>query len=195
MRKTHERLVQGGMPEWVDGCIELGKPRKTETWYRYWGTTGPIGIDFFPGEPAKGIKTEKRIEGEWEIIESETGALTRQVIDNDVTYCMPEYLVFPVRDRKSWEFYRDRMTPGPRWSQEQIDAEVRRGQVMQLARVGRDLTWHRERAHLTKRDSDLLKQGQDLLAAEMALVSGDDVSDSSELIGSTMIAAVTGVLS
>jgi RNA polymerase-interacting CarD/CdnL/TRCF family regulator len=79
--------------------------------------------------------------------------------------------------------------------QEQIDAEVRTGRVMQLARVVRDLTWHRERAHLTKRDSDLLKQGQELLAAEMALVSGDDVSDSTELIGSTMIAAVAGVLS
>jgi CarD family transcriptional regulator len=79
--------------------------------------------------------------------------------------------------------------------QEQIDAEVRTGQVMQLAQVVRDLTWHRERAHLTKRDSDLLKQGQDLLAAEMALVSGDDISDSSELIGSTMIAAVTDALS
>jgi CarD family transcriptional regulator len=79
--------------------------------------------------------------------------------------------------------------------QEQIDAEVRTGQVMQLAQVVRDLTWHGERAHLTKRDSDLLKQGQDLLAAEMALVSGDDVSDSSELIGSTMVAALMGALS
>ena len=46
---------------------------------------------------------------------------------------------------------------------------------MQLARVVRDLTWHRERAHLTKTDSDYLKQGRDLLAAEMALVSGDTV--------------------
>ena len=24
MRKTHERLVEGGMPEWVDGCHALG---------------------------------------------------------------------------------------------------------------------------------------------------------------------------
>jgi len=78
--------------------------------------------------------------------------------------------------------------------QEQIDAEVKTGHVMQLAQVVRDLTWHRERAHLTKRDSDLLKQGQELLAAEMALVSGDSVSDSSELIGCTMTAAVASVL-
>ncbi len=76
--------------------------------------------------------------------------------------------------------------------QEEIDEKVKTGNVMQLARVVRDLTWHGERAHLTKRDSDLLKQGQDLLAAEMALVSGDDVSDSTQLIMTTMTAAVAG---
>jgi CarD family transcriptional regulator len=78
--------------------------------------------------------------------------------------------------------------------QEQICAELKTGQVLQLARVVRDLTWHRERAHLTKRDTDYLKQGRELLAAEMALVSGDDVSDASKLIESTMIAAVASVV-
>jgi hypothetical protein len=58
----------------------------------------------------------------------------------------------------------------------------------------RDLTWHRERAHLTKTDSDYLKQGRDLLAAEMALVSGDAVSDTRKLIEATMTAAVAGLL-
>ncbi len=76
--------------------------------------------------------------------------------------------------------------------QEQIGAKVKTGDAMQLARVVRDLTWHGERAHLTKKDSDLLKQGQELLATEMALVSGDDVSDSSRLIGSTMTDAMAG---
>jgi hypothetical protein len=33
-----------------------------------------------------------------------------------------------------------------------------------------------------------------MLAAEMALVSGDDVSDTSELIAATMTAAVAGIL-
>jgi RNA polymerase-interacting CarD/CdnL/TRCF family regulator len=74
--------------------------------------------------------------------------------------------------------------------QEQIGAQLRTGWVMQLARVVRDLTWHRERAHLTKTDSDRLKQGRDLLAAEMALASGDAVSDASKLIQSTMTAAM-----
>jgi CarD family transcriptional regulator len=76
--------------------------------------------------------------------------------------------------------------------QEQIDAKVKTGHVLQLARVVRDLTWHGELAHLTKRDTDLLKQGQGLLAAEMALASGADVAESSRLIESTMTAALAG---
>jgi len=80
------------------------------------------------------------------------------------------------------EDYRER--------QEQICAQLNTGQVMQLARVVRDLTWHRKRAHLTKTDSGYLKRGCDLLAAEMALVSGDDVSDVSKLIDATMTAVV-----
>lgn len=78
--------------------------------------------------------------------------------------------------------------------QEQIIEKLRTGRVMQLASVVRDLTWHRERAHLTRKDSDCLKQGQDLLAAEMALVSGDDVSDANRLIDATMNAALAGPL-
>ncbi len=84
------------------------------------------------------------------------------------------------------EDYRER--------QEQVWAKLRTGRVIQLARVVRDLSWHRERAHLTKRDSDYLKQGRDLLAAEMALVSGDAVSDASKLIEATMTAAVASQL-
>jgi len=78
--------------------------------------------------------------------------------------------------------------------QQQICAQLKTGRVMQLAKVVRDLTWHQERAHLTKTDSAYLKQGRDLLAAEMALVSGDAVSDASNLIGATMTAAMASVL-
>lgn len=78
--------------------------------------------------------------------------------------------------------------------QEQVGEKLSTGKVMQVAKVVRDLTWHRDRAHLTRRDTDLLKQGQGMLAAEMALVSGDDISDTSELIAATMTAAVAEVL-
>ena len=78
--------------------------------------------------------------------------------------------------------------------QEETWEQLKTGRAMQLARVVRDLTWHRERAHLTRTDYDRLKQGRDLLAAEMALVSGDDVSDASKLINATMTAAVAGLV-
>jgi CarD family transcriptional regulator len=84
------------------------------------------------------------------------------------------------------EDYRER--------QEQVTARLKTGRVIQLARVVRDLSWHRERSHLTKTDSDHLKQGRDLLAAEMALVSGDAVADASKLIAATMTAAVASQL-
>jgi CarD family transcriptional regulator, regulator of rRNA transcription len=76
--------------------------------------------------------------------------------------------------------------------QGQLDADFRSGEVLPLARIVRDLTWHGRRAHLTKRDSDLLKHGQERLAAEMALSSGDKASDSIRLIGSTMNVALAG---
>jgi CarD family transcriptional regulator len=90
------------------------------------------------------------------------------------------------RPRLLPEDYRER--------QEQIWAQLKTGRVMQLARVVRDLTWHRKIAHLTKTDSDYLRQGRDLLAAEMALVSGDAVSDASKLIETTMKAAMASTL-
>jgi CarD family transcriptional regulator len=77
---------------------------------------------------------------------------------------------------------------------EQICAQLKTRRVMQLASVVRDLTWHRERAHLTRTDSDYLKQGRDLLATEMALVSGDAISDANNLIEATIAAAVASQL-
>ncbi|HUU23338.1 MAG TPA: uroporphyrinogen decarboxylase family protein [Phycisphaerae bacterium] len=125
MAKTHARLVETGMPEWIDGCHRLGRPVSTETWCRYWGTTQPLSPGFFPAEPARGFRTASRIEGEFEIIDSENGSLLRQVIDNDITYSMPEFIRYPVRDRASWQFYRDRVTPGDLWPAEQIEQACR----------------------------------------------------------------------
>lgn len=82
----------------------------TESWCRYWGectfdTAGSIGVD------APGITSASRAEGEFEIVAYETGARTRQVLDNDLTYSMPDFQEFHVRDRASWERYRDLITP------------------------------------------------------------------------------------
>lgn len=111
MRFTHDRLVETGMPASVGGSIEHWQWRDVEGWMRYWGTTGPVFPNFGIASGAKGFKTTTRIEGEFEIVESESGELTRQVIRNDSTYSMPEFIRYPVRDRASWEFYKERMTP------------------------------------------------------------------------------------
>ncbi len=101
MAKTHRRLVATGMPGWVDGCLSLGEPWHAETWARCWGTTIPDVVDFFPAEHAPGIKSKSRMEGEYEVIEYETGAVTRQVIENAITYSMPHFARRHVRDRQS----------------------------------------------------------------------------------------------
>ena len=112
MKKTHDRLVATGMPPHVGGVYNLGSgAHDVESWKRYWGTTDPISCGVSLGQGARGFGSTARIEDGFEIIESESGAVTRQVIDNDITYSMPEYIEFPVRDRESWELWKQRMTP------------------------------------------------------------------------------------
>ena len=126
MEKTYRRLLDTGMPD-VGGCWDLsGTPRNLEGWYRYWGTTGPLELDFFPAEPAPGIASSRRTIDGFEIIEYETGARTRQVIDNAITYSMPDFQVYHVRDRASWEFYRDHMSPGAPWPPDRVETACRR---------------------------------------------------------------------
>ncbi len=95
-----------GLPDYVSN---------NEEWFRYWGectfdTADSIGIDT-PGIPA-----EKSIEDGYEVVRYQTGAKTRQVINNDVTYSMPDFQLPHVRDRKSWERYRELTSPqGKDW--------------------------------------------------------------------------------
>jgi hypothetical protein len=125
MRKIYDRLLATGMPD-VGGCWDLGgRTPDLEGWYRYWGTTGPIDPGFFPAEPAKGIASERCIEGGFELIEYESGARTRQVIDNDITYSMPDFQVYHVRGRASWRSYRDRASPGAPWPAGRIETACR----------------------------------------------------------------------
>jgi len=77
--------------------------------------------------------------------------------------------------------------------QDQIWTKLKTGGVVQLTSVVRDLTWHRQRAHLTKKDLDYLRQGRELLAREMAMASGDTVSVASKLIEATLTTALAGV--
>jgi len=124
MRPTRERLVEQGMPEWVGA--EYVRPYRDPlwSWQKYWGTTSPVFPAISTALQGPGIKSEWRRKGEFDIIEYETGARTRQVIDNDNTYCMPDFQSFHVRDRKSWEFYRERTEPRGMRPMADIDAAV-----------------------------------------------------------------------
>lgn len=79
-----------------------------------------------------------------------------------------------------------RLPDDPKVRQELVEAKAKTGAVMELAGLVRDLAWHGARAHLTRNDSDSLKHGQELLAAEMALVSGGNVAELIKLITSTL---------
>ena len=56
LRPTHEKLVAGGMPAQVGGCCTNWQNRDVESWFRYWGTTGPIGLGFGLAWDAEGIQ-------------------------------------------------------------------------------------------------------------------------------------------
>lgn len=126
MRKTHERLVATGMPPHVGGCYEKWRCRDVESWFRYWGTTGPIELDFSLAWGAEGIKSTRRKADGFVIIEGEDGSVTREVVENDVTYSMPEFRVYPVRGRESWEFRKARTTPRQFMSREEMETNCRR---------------------------------------------------------------------
>lgn len=151
-----------------------------------------------PGRIA-GVERREFLDGEkrYYVIEIPDRALTVHVPvhtadEAGVRPAMPQSRLLQVvrtlrgRPHRLPQDYRER--------QVEIWDRLKTRRVMQLAKVVRDLTWHRERAHLTRKDSDYLKEGQQLLAAEMALVSGDDISESISLIDSTLSAAVAGAV-
>ena len=133
MKGTYDHLLATGMPD-VGGVFDSRGYHNPEGWFRYWGTTAPIDIDFGTAWGAEGFRETRRVEGGFETIESENGAITRQVIDNDITYSMPEFIRYPVRDRASWEFFKERITPRVRMSREEIDERCRKfdGRTMPL---------------------------------------------------------------
>ncbi len=74
--------------------------------------------------------------------------------------------------------------------QESVSQKITAGRPIVTAEAVRDLTWHKQRGHLTKKDSELLQRGQDFLAAEMALVSEGEVSEANERIESILTVAM-----
>ncbi len=88
-----------------------------------------------------------------------------------------------------------RSTPRPlsgdyKERQEEIWEKLKTGHPVQIAEAVRDLTWHQKEGHLTKKDTDYLDRGQELLAAEMALVSDIEVDKAHQEIEATLRAAL-----
>ncbi len=121
--QIYQRLVATGMPAHVKGWdYETGWAAQAgRSWNEFWGTLTPLTIDFFPAEAACGIQQKTTRQDQYEIVEYETGAKTRQVLDNENAYSMPEFLAYHVRDRESWLKYKKLNTPGEPWTTEQID--------------------------------------------------------------------------
>ncbi|MFC2023650.1 CarD family transcriptional regulator [Chloroflexota bacterium] len=78
--------------------------------------------------------------------------------------------------------------------QEGVWEKIRTARPMPTAEVVRDLTWRSRDAHLTKKDTELLKRGQDFLAAEMALVSDTEVSEAHERIEAALDTAMAAMV-
>lgn len=172
MAKTHQRLVATGMPGWVDGCFSLGGPRTNDKWSRYWGTLVCEPIHVAPYEQVgPGIKSTRRVEGEYEVIEYETGAVTRQLLDNAVTYAMPHFVRRHVRDRESWELYKKLSpAPGRQWSKEKIDEFCRPYETGERTRplaVRMGGTWSRIRGLMGPLDAATILYEDPEMAHEM----------------------------
>ena len=128
------KLHREGLPERVNGL---------EPWLRYWGQCGFDTVESL-GRDALGIQQERWIDGDFEYLRSETGALTRQVVDNQLVYSMPEFVEFDVRDRASWEKFRDLQTPRRKAGvEEQAGSLDRRTRP---ARIDAGSTWGRVRS-------------------------------------------------
>ena len=128
------KLHEEGMPEEVNDI---------ESWLKYWGQCGFENAAAI-GRDMPQVKKETWTEGEFEFVRSETGALTRQVVNNDTTYSMPEFIEFDVRDRASWEQFRDLSTPRGK-----ADAEAQAEKLDSRARpatVAAGSTWGRVRS-------------------------------------------------
>ncbi|MEN6383774.1 MAG: uroporphyrinogen decarboxylase family protein [Phycisphaerales bacterium] len=126
--EIYQRLIDTGMPKTVKGweAQTAWAPQAAKSWSEFWGTVTPLTLDFFPAEPAKGARFERKVDGQFEIITYETGAITRQLIGNDDIYSMPEFIKYHVRDWDSWKLYKKLHTPGNLWPREKIQEHCKK---------------------------------------------------------------------
>jgi CarD family transcriptional regulator len=75
--------------------------------------------------------------------------------------------------------------------QEQVWEKLKTGESFQVAETVRDLMWHQQQAHLTKKDTEYLDRARKMLAAEVALVEGCEVAEANRTIETIMADALS----
>ena len=75
--------------------------------------------------------------------------------------------------------------------QEQVWEKLKANEPVQVAETVRDLMWHQQQAHLTKKDTEYLDRARKMLAAEMALVDGREVAEANRAIETIMAEALS----
>jgi RNA polymerase-interacting CarD/CdnL/TRCF family regulator len=74
--------------------------------------------------------------------------------------------------------------------QGRVREKLQTGCSVQIAEAVRDLACHKRRKRLTKKDQDLLNQGRELLAAEMAVATNTEMLDTQERIDAALEVAM-----
>jgi CarD family transcriptional regulator len=77
--------------------------------------------------------------------------------------------------------------------QEQVWEKLKSGESTQVAETVRDLMWHEQLAHLTKKDTDYLDRARKMLAAEIALVDDCEVAEANRTIETIMADTLASV--
>jgi CarD family transcriptional regulator len=113
---------------------------------------------------------------------------TRKMKEVGVRPAMSQAMLSRVMDRL--QSRPGQLPPDYRVRQEEVWEKLRSARSMAIAEVVRDLTWLRQADHLTKRDADYLKQGRELLAAEMALALDTEVSEAMDRIDAALASAM-----
>jgi uroporphyrinogen decarboxylase-like protein len=118
-----------------------------ESWFAYWGECTFDHAQAI-GAGAPGVSAESSVEDGFEVIRYETGAITRQVLDNDVVYSMPDFQEFHIRDRASWERYKELTTPRRRDEAKLEEMRVRFAERPRPLAIHCGGTWGVVREHM-----------------------------------------------
>jgi CarD family transcriptional regulator len=127
-----------------------------------------------------GVEQRELVDGfrQYYVIQIPSGGLTMHVPMEK----MDDLGVRPVVSLSRLDLVKER--------QEGIHEKLRSGRAIQIAEGVRDLSWHEQRAYLTKKDKHQLAEGREFLADEIALATDSEVTDVHEVIEAALAVAL-----